>query len=180
MRLDFTIRKKVILGGVILLVLADVALAAYSWQLTSLPYASQPSVEIKLKQKDIETAQKIREEMPKTTADCDAFEKSLFPASSGYSTVSAELGSLAKKSGIQLEALSFKPTDMPNRGLTEVAAELTVTGNYKSVIQYLNGVQRSTHYEVESLILAAETGNQASLNVIKVALHLKTYFRAAA
>ncbi|HET8923919.1 MAG TPA: type 4a pilus biogenesis protein PilO [Candidatus Acidoferrum sp.] len=180
MRPDFTIRKKLILGGVILLVLADVGLAAYSWQLTSAPNASQPSWQLKMLQKDIESAQKIREEMPKTTADCDAFEKSLFPASSGYSTVSAELGNLAKKSGIQLEALSFKPTDMPNRGLKEVAAELTVTGNYKNVIQFLNGVQRSTHYEVESLILAAGTGNQASSNVIKVVLHIKTYFRAAA
>jgi hypothetical protein len=179
MRRDFTVRKNAILGGVILLVLADVALAAYSWQLASAPRTPPQSLQLKLLQKDIEAAQKIREETPKTNTDCEKFEKSLYPASSGYSTVSSELGGLAKKSGIQLEDLSFKTTDMPNRGMTEVAADLTVTGDYKSMIQFLNGVQRSTHYEADSLTLAAENANQPSSNVIKVAVHLKTYFRVA-
>lgn len=179
MRRDFAVRKNVILGGAILLVLADVALAAYSWQLASAPQAPPQSLQLKLLQKDIETAQKIREEMPKTSADCEKFEKSLFPASSGYSTVSSELGGLAKKSGIRLEDLSFKSTDIPNRKLSEVAADLTVAGDYKSVIQFLNGVQRSTQYEVDSLALAAENANQPAANIIKVAVHLKTYFRVA-
>jgi Tfp pilus assembly protein PilO len=180
MRRDFTVRKNAILGGVILLVVADLGLAAYSWQLASAPQAPEQSLQLKLKllRKDIQTAQKIREETPKTRTDCEMFEKSLFPASSGYSTVSSELTGLAKKSGIQLEDLSFKTTDMPNRGMTEVAADLTVTGDYKSVIHFLNGVQRSTHYEADSLTLAAENANQPNSNVIKVAVHLKTYFRA--
>lgn len=180
MRQDFTVRKNAILGGVILLVLADAGLAAYSWQLASAPQAPQQSLQLKLLQKDIEITQKIREEMPKTRTDCENFEKALFPASSGYSTVSSELSGLAKKSGIQLEDLSFKTTDIPDRGMKEVAADLTVTGGYKSVIQFLNGVQRSTHYEVDSLTLGAENTTQASSNDIKVAVHLKTYFRVAA
>jgi hypothetical protein len=45
----------------------------------------------------------------------------------------------------------------------------------------LNGLQRSASlYAVDSLTLAPETANQAAANVIKVALHLKTYFRTAA
>jgi Tfp pilus assembly protein PilO len=176
---DFTVRKNIILGAVILLVLADVVLAAYSWQLSSATRTPQLPLQITLLQKDIENAQKIREELPKTRVDCDKFEKSLFPATTGYSTVSSELGGLAKKSGIQLEDLSFKTTDIPNRGLTEVASDLTVTGGYKSVVQFLNGVQRSTHYQVDSLTLAAENANQSSANVIKVSVHLKTYFRVA-
>jgi hypothetical protein len=37
MRHDFTFRKQAIVAGVVLLVLADLALAAYSWQLASAP-----------------------------------------------------------------------------------------------------------------------------------------------
>jgi hypothetical protein len=45
----------------------------------------------------------------------------------------------------------------------------------------LNGLQRSAkHYAVESLTLAPESANQASANLIRIALHLKTYFRTAA
>ena len=176
----FTIRKNAILGGVILLVLADVALAAYSWQMDSAVQPPQETLKAKLLQKDIETAQKIREDTPKTRADCEKFEKSLFPASTGYSAVSSELSGLAKKSGIQLADLNFKTTDLPNRGLMEVDADLTVSGDYRSIILLLNGVQRSTHYEVDSLTLGAESTNQSSANLLKVALHLKTYFRVAA
>ncbi len=65
--------------------------------------------------------------------------------------------------------------------MTEVAIDATVNGNYKSVIAFLNGLQRSASlYEVDSLTLASENANQASANLIKVALHLKTYFRTAA
>jgi hypothetical protein len=65
--------------------------------------------------------------------------------------------------------------------MTEVAIDATVNGDYKSVIGFLNGLQRSANrYAVDSLTLASENANQGSANVIKVALHLKTYFRTAA
>ena len=49
------------------------------------------------------------------------------------------------------------------------------------LIGFLNGLQRSANlYAVDSLTLASEKPTQASTNVIKVALHLKTYFRTAA
>jgi Tfp pilus assembly protein PilO len=179
MRRDFTMRKNAILAGTILLVLADLALAAYSWQMASAPQELRQDLRVKLLQKDLETAQKIRDDTPKTKKDCDSFEQSLFPASTGSSTVSSELEGLAKNSGIRLEDQSFKSTEIPNRRMTEVTADLTVSGDYKNVIQFLNGVQRSTQYQVDSLTLGTDNANQQSVNVIKVALHLKTYFRAA-
>jgi Tfp pilus assembly protein PilO len=186
MRRDFTLRKRVILAGVILLVLADVALAAYSWELSSAPHAPQQQLGIETKQRDllkadIKRAQDIRDNIPAIQKDCDHFEQSLFPASAGYSAVRSELGAIARKSGIQLEDQSFKPTEIANRGMKEVIIDATVTGDYKSVIAFLNGLQRSANlYEVDALTLASENTNQASASVIKVALHLKTYFRTAA
>src|SRR5438445_3763065 len=185
MRRDFTARKRVILGGLILLVLADVALAAYSWQLSSAPRVPQHRVQEITQQDllraDIRRAQAIRDSIPAIQKDCERFEQSLSPASSGYSSVRSELGTIARKSGSQLEGISFKPTDIANRGMTEIAIDATVNGDYKSVIGFLNGLQRSPSlYAVDSLALASEKASQTSSNVIKVALHLKTYFRTGA
>jgi len=186
MRRDFTFRKRIILAGVILLVLADVALAAYGWQLSSAPHAPQQQLAVEMKQHDllkadIKRAQAIRDNIPAIQKDCDHFEQSLFPASSGYSAIRSELGGIAGKSGIQLDALTFRETKIANRGITEVTIDVTVNGEYKSVIGFLNGLQRSANlYEVDSLTLASENSNLASANVIRVALHLKTFFRTAA
>ena len=186
MRRDFTVRKRILLAGVVFLVLADVALGTYSWQLSSAPQTPQQQLAVETKQHDllkadIKRAQAIRDNIPAIQKDCDHFEQSLFPASSGYSAVRSELGGIAGKSGTQLDALTFRETKIANRGMTEVAIDATVNGDYKSVIGFLNGLQRSANlYEVDSLTLASENANQASTNVIKVALHLKTYFRTAA
>jgi Tfp pilus assembly protein PilO len=185
MRRDFTVRKRIILVAVVLLVLADLGLAAYSWQLASAPHAPEEQIAVKTKQRgllkgDIERAQGIRDHVPATQKDCDHFEQSLFPASAGYSAVRSELGDTARKSGIQIDDLSFKQAEIPNRGMTEVVIDATVNGNYKSVVGFLNGLQRSPNlYSVDSLTLGSEA-NQASASIIKVALHLRTYFRTAA
>jgi Tfp pilus assembly protein PilO len=186
MRRDFTLQKRVILVAVVLLLLADVALAAYSWQLSSAPHAPRQQLAVETNQHnllkaDIKRAQDIRDNIPAIQKDCDHFEQSLFPARSGYSAVRSELGATAKKSGIQLEDLTFKPTEIASRGMTEVSIDATVNGNYKSVIAFLNGLQRSSNlYAVDALSLAPENASQASANIIKVTLHLRTYFRTTA
>ena len=182
---DFTMRKRAILGGVICLVVADLALAAYSWHLASEPLTPGPKItkqetQLKVLQASIARAQRIREDMPNTQRDCEKFEGMLLPASSGYSSVTSDLGEIARKSGVSRQDDSFKPTPIPARGLTEVAIESTIEGDCKNVILFLNGLQRSANiYEVESLTLASQNGNRGPANVIKVGLHLKTYFRTS-
>jgi type IV pilus assembly protein PilO len=185
MQRDFTFRRQAILAGVVILVILDVGLAAYSWQLSSAPRAPQQrfaaeQLRHNLLKGEIDRAQKIKDSIPSIQKDCDKFEQSLFPASSGYSSVTSELGSIARKSGVRVEDRTFKETKITGRGTTEVAIDATISGDYKSVIQFLNGVQRSVnHYEVDSLSLASENAAQGPTGVLKVALHLKTYFRAA-
>ena len=184
MRRDFTTRKRVILGFVIILLLADAGLAAYSYELATAPRRSlkdseREALQLKTLQADITRAQKIKDDMPTTQKDCEKFEKSLLAASSGYSSLSSELGAIARKSGVRQDDLTFKPTAVPERGMTELAIDSTISGDYRSVIAFLNGLQRSNNnYIVESLTLAPDNSNQGPANVIKVGLHLKTYLRA--
>ena len=183
---DFTTRKRAILGAVICLVAADLALAGYSFQLASQPLTTGP---VFVRQEDyvkklkasVARAEQIREDMPNTQKDCEKFEHMLLPASTGYSSVLSELRDIAKKSGLKAPDVGFKTTSVPSRGLTEVAMESTIEGDYKNVILFLNGLQRSSNiYEVESLALAPQKDSKGPANVIKVGLHLKTYFRTGA
>lgn len=183
---DFTTRRRAILGGVICLVAADLALAAYSYQLAFQPLATGPEFTrreeyVKKLKASVVRADQIRKDMPSTQLDCEKFEHMLLPASTGYSSLSAERSEIAKKSGVSVQGTGFKTTLVPQRGWIEVAMETTIEGDYKNVILFLNGLQRSANiYEVESLALAPQKDTKGPANVIKVTLHLKTYFRAGA
>src|SRR5262252_6270253 len=99
---DFTFKKRLIVGGVSLLLLADIALGGYRWHLANRPNTpAQQLVDerrILLKQDaDIKLAEKTAGNFPKTLKDCDKFEQDLPSSSSVSSTISAELGDISKK-----------------------------------------------------------------------------------
>jgi len=108
MRRDFTIQKRLILSLLVLLIGADVALGVYSWNLASTQSAQQElGIMMRnrdLLKKDIQRANEIRSHIPAIQKDCDVFEQSLFPETTGYSTVTAELSALAAKSGLRLDS----------------------------------------------------------------------------
>lgn len=184
MKRDVKLQKRMIIGALGLLVLADVALAAYSWQLSSAPHTPQQELsaqnkELELLRADTKRGEAIRQLTPAIQRDCDRFEQSLLPVGVGYSSVSAELDEIAKKAGAQIETREFKQKDIPNRDLQEVSIEITVDGEYTSIVKLLNGLQRSQNiYAVDGLALANETQNQGATGALRVAVHMKTYFRA--
>lgn len=185
MRRDFILQKRVVVGSLALLVLADCGLAAFSWRQASAPRTPQQELErqtlqLKLLQGDIDRAKAIQQSMPATQMDCDKFEKSLFPDATGYSAVTEELGSIASKAGLQITGVNFHRKELPTRGLSEVELEATISGDYPSVVRFLNGLQRSENvYTVDSLALASEGQAQGLASAIRVSLHVRTFFRAA-
>ncbi len=183
MRRDFKLEKRAILLGLVLLVAADIALAAYSWNFASSPRPQQDLAVLTrnrdLLRADIARAQDIRKKMPAIQKDCDEFEQSLYPAATGYSSVSAELGSIASKAGLQIDT-SFRQQDVKGRPLREVEIEATVVGSYAGVVRFLNGLQRSNVvYAVQGLAAKSEGGPQGPSGQVRVTMHIKTYFRTA-
>jgi hypothetical protein len=181
---DFKFRRRAILLGVILLVAADIALAAYSWNFASAPKPQEDLMVLTrnrdLLRADILRAQDIRRKIPAIQKDCDEFEKSLYPSSTGYSAVSAELGSIAQKAGLQMESRSLREEDLKARMLKEVQIETMVVGSYSGVVRFLNGLQRSNVvYAVEGLSARSENGQGGPTGHVRVTLHIKTYFRTA-
>lgn len=187
MHKGFTIQKRAILVVVALLVAADLGLAFYSWQLASSPHTRQEefdaqNMQLKVLRGDIKSAQDIKDNMPATRKDCEKFERELPRQSTGYSAITAELDEIAKKSGLQIDTRAFKQKEIAERGLAELTIDATVSGNYGSVARFVNGLQRSqSFYVIDGLALATDMQKQGAANgPIRVALHVRTYFREAA
>jgi hypothetical protein len=183
---DFRKRQITILGVLITLLAADAAMAAYSIRMASFTVSPQreltsQTLQLRLLRADIQRSREIQHAMPKSRSDCERFENSLPPTGSGYSRISAELEEIGHDSGLQIATLSFHPKDLAGRGLTEVSLDATVSGDYVSVVRFLNGLQRSrNHYVVDDLTLANDRGGPEGVEGVKVNLHLRSYFKAAA
>src|SRR6516164_4333312 len=109
---DFILQKRIIFGGLALLLVADITLAAYSWELNAAPQTPeqefmQQAKQLEIMKADIKRDQKIRADVPQNQKDCDKFENSLFPASGGYSLVEAELGEIAKSAAVRIDDVTF-------------------------------------------------------------------------
>src|SRR5260370_15823417 len=122
MRENFTFKKRVILLLLALLIAADMALGAYTWNFAS-AQAEQQELALMMRnrdllKKDIQRAREIRGHIPAIQKDCDAFEQSLFPENTAYSGINAELDSLAGKSRLHLDSPAFKPQLVKGHDLT--------------------------------------------------------------
>jgi Tfp pilus assembly protein PilO len=185
MHRDFTLRKRAIVVALALFLAADVALAAYAWNLGSAQSAQQQLAALQreeaLLKADIARARSIQGEMPAIQKDCDQFESSFFPESSGYSSVTAELSAIAAKAGLSLDARGFHGAEVKGHGLREIIIEASVSGTYRDLVLFLNGLQRSPNmYAIESLSARPDNQKQGLRGgSLRVGIHLKTYFRAA-
>jgi Tfp pilus assembly protein PilO len=189
MQRDFTLQKRIILVALGVFLAADLGLAIYSWELSSAPHTSQKAfdeqnLKLKVLRGDIRSAQGIKDDMPNTRKDCEKFEQSLPAESTSSSSVIAELDDVGKKSGLQIVTLTSRRKEMPNRGMVEEIIEATVSGDYGSVVRFVNGLQRSERfYVLDGLTLGteAQTQGQAAANgLIRVGVHIRTYLREGA
>jgi Tfp pilus assembly protein PilO len=186
MHRDFTLQKRAILIVLGLLVAADIGLAVYSWELASSPHTPQrefdeQTTKLGVLKNDIKSAQYIKDNMPATRKDCEKFELSLPSESTGSSSFTAELDEIAKKAGLQIVTLTARKKELSERGMAEENIDATVSGDYGSVVRFVNGLQRSQRfYVVDGLALATDEQSHAATGPIRVGLHLRTYFRVGA
>ena len=81
----------------------------------------------------------------------------------------------------EVVSLAFHPKELPGRNVVELGLDATVNGDYKGVVRFLNGLQRSKNfYIIDTLTVAAEPTAQAGAGPLRVALSLRSYFKNAA
>jgi hypothetical protein len=172
---------KIWVGVALAVVLAlDVALAGYLWSASyQQPQAlrierDQLALQAKKLRADVDRGNKILVDLPQAGKDCDAFyQESFLDSPTGYSRIESDLGEIAMKSGVRISGYTFKQKELKNRGVTEIEINTTLDADYPSVIQFINGLERSKNfYLLDSLHL-----NSVSTGGIRLDLDLHTYFR---
>jgi Tfp pilus assembly protein PilO len=167
-------------GGLALLLLLDLGLAVFLWQSSRQGAESMRAererlaMTAKLMNADVKRTEKIRDSLPQVGKDCTDFYQKTFPdAATGYSEIETDLGAIALHAGLRTSGISFKPTELKDRGVTQLEISTQVTGDYPSIIKFINGLEVSKNfYLLNDLQLdSATTGG------IRLALKLHTYFR---
>jgi Tfp pilus assembly protein PilO len=184
--MDFRTKKRLIVAGLVLLLLGDAALFFFNSELSAPASARQQELasetrQLALVKADIDRATKIRATIPDVLRKFDQFESTLLPASKGNSVLNQELDEYARDSHLIVESTQFHPKDIPGRNLTELVMDAEVTGDYNGIVTFLNRLQRSKNvYIVDSLdVDTAATEGRGPAGALKVALHMRTYFRKA-
>lgn len=182
---DFQIKKRLILGGLAVLLLADVALGYLSYRMSGSREERQQVLatrarELALVKADIKRATEIRQKIPQDLKALDGFENSFLPATKGYSVVTQELDEFAKDTRVLLEDVKFQEKDASEKNLKELQVEASVNGDYTGIVQFLNHLQRSkVVYIIEGLDVESQNSGQSPAGTLKVNLHVRTYFRKA-
>lgn len=173
--------KKIIRAVLVVVVAADIVLAAINWQMAESNRTPQSELNALKRQHalmaaDVARAETIRTTLPAVEQQSDTFFRQNFrPVTSGYSSVISDFGSLSRGAGLQAENLNFHQHEADKRGVTEVDISAVVDGDYSSVVRFVTNLEHSdTFYILDGLSLAASgQGGQLKLN-----LQLRTYFRS--
>jgi Tfp pilus assembly protein PilO len=173
--------KTIITVALAILIAADIGVGVFFWRTSQQKPAEMRAeldhlrLEAKLREADVRRAEKIRASLPEVGKDCDNFYQSAFlDGSSGYSSVDADLSSIADKVGLRISDTTYKKSDASKNGVQEVAISTTVEGNYAAVIQFISGLEQSKNfYLLNDLSLTS-----AKAGAIQLQLKLRTFFRA--
>jgi len=89
-----------------------------------------------------------------------------------YSSIAAEVGNLAVKSGVQLSGVQY--TQSATQGdLTELSLDARINGQYQQIMHFVNGLERDkTFFIIRSM---AFTGQQGGL--VGLRLRVSTWMR---
>jgi|HubBroStandDraft_1064217.scaffolds.fasta_scaffold584740_1 Tfp pilus assembly protein PilO len=186
MNQPWSVLKKWITGAIVALFLLDFGLVYISWQ--SSPEAVQAlreqrdrlETQYKKLKGDVERGDRIKTTVSKGQQDYDSFYKATFLSSQdGYSSIEADLTQLASKAGLRTVGIQFEQKEVKGRGVTDVGITESVEGNYNSVVQFINGLERSKYfYLLKDLKLDLANGGQGVNNgTLRLHLELHTYFR---
>jgi type IV pilus assembly protein PilO len=114
----------------------------------------------------------LPEKVEQSRKDANKFYASRIPPN--YSSILAELGSLATKNNVRLTRAGYTQTPAIE-GLAELRIDASLAGEYSGVMHFINGLERDKTFFVISGITL--TGQQGGL--VNLRLRLNTYLHAA-
>lgn len=89
-----------------------------------------------------------------------------------YSDAAAQLGVVAKRTGVRLSRASYVQSP-PENGVTEVRIDAAITGDYSSVVRFINGLERDpSFFLIENVALSG-----AQNGLVNLQMRIGTYLR---
>lgn len=172
--------KIAIAAGIALIAVADIALGVVMYELNReapeqmMRQRDQLADTVRRLDADIARGEKIRSELSSVGHDSDRFyQNSFLDAHTVYSTVDADIASIASKSGVKTNGFTFKQSAIPKRNVSELDISTTVDGDYAGLLKFVNGIERSRNfYFLNQLQLSS-----AAPSGIRLQIELHTYYR---
>jgi Tfp pilus assembly protein PilO len=108
----------------------------------------------------------------KTRKEMKQFFDARIPPS--YSDIESSMTDLEVKSGVRLSRVQYTQ-GQPGQDLTEITMEAAISGDYPSIMHFVNGIERAkTFYIIQEMALTGEQNGQVNLH-----LRVSTWLRPA-
>jgi Tfp pilus assembly protein PilO len=112
----------------------------------------------------------IDQRVDKSREQMQAFDKKRIPAN--YSLISSRIGDLEVASGVRLSRVQYTQ-GKPDAGLTEISMDAGISGDYSSIMRFVNSVERDqTFFIIRAMTLTGQQSGQVNLR-----MQLSTWLR---
>ncbi len=183
-RTSATLRERVtspltwhVAGFSVLLVLT-VALAArlaFDWTAMnshSNEVLANKQVELKALQLESAPLHGIDQRVEETRAQMSSFEQKRIPPN--YSSIDSRIGELQVGSGVHLSRVQYTQGP-PGVGLTEISLDAGISGDYPSIMKFVNSIERDqTFFVIRAMSFTGQQGGLVNLRI-----QLSTWLRPA-
>ena len=165
-------------AGALLVLNVGLAIAAFSaWRAASGQNAATMAAEtsaLRSAQDRAKPLEGLDAKLQDATTDADNFYRLRLPYA--YSQVAGELGTLAKREGVKLNGVQYSQApvmDGTAGALTEVRMDASLSGDYRPLVLFVNGLERDRMFFVIGAV--ALTGQQSG--TVGLRLRLTTFLR---
>jgi Tfp pilus assembly protein PilO len=128
--------------------------------------------QIELKALEFQTAplSGLDQRVEKSREQMQAFDEKRIPAN--YSLISSRIGDLEVASGVRLSRVQYTQ-GKPDSGLTEISMDAGISGDYSSIMRFVNSVERDqTFFIIRAMTLTGQQSGQVNLR-----MQLSTWLR---
>lgn len=113
----------------------------------------------------------LPEKLVKTRSDIAGFYQDRLP--DNFSAFPEEIGKIAVKAGVRLADVKYESEDAEVPGLQLTVMDANLTGDYASVVRFINAVERNkVFFLIDRVTLAEEIGG-----LVKLQIRMESYMR---
>jgi len=173
--LNFHIAGAIVLAALVLVLVVKGALAVHAAGALNSDSYQQEQIHYMQLHAQMAHLQGLPQKVDQSRADAAHFyEQRIAP---NYSTIAEELGEAAVKNQVRLSRAEYAPSPAID-GLTELRIDASLSGDYTSMMRFINDLERDKNHVFFIIDGVTFTGQQGGL--VNLRLKLSTYLQSSA